>query len=208
VVERVGSEPSRFRAVEPDELAARVGQEFAERLESARRELRAIPVRAPARVAGGSDAEAAGETITDWRRLRACWRQGLDSAGREVLAAIGPWVRELYPRLEDLARRGVAARVLALGSPAPRGAVLRAVPAAELVEYWGGLPFAAVVDRRTAVFGIVGAGGSPVAQLSQSPAAVPFVRHVLRRELTAPLGLAAHAPGPEAGRGPGARGSA
>jgi len=100
----------------------------------------------------------------------------------EVLAVVGPWAPELSPVLAEARRSGVAVRVVSLGLPAPEGAIVRDVPRAELTSYWGGLPVALVGDRRRAVCGVFASDG--VRGLATSnPGIVPFLRHLLRREL-------------------------
>jgi len=104
------------------------------------------------------------------------------AATMEVLAVVGPWVPELLPVLAEARGRGVAVRVVSLGLPAPEGAIVRDVPRAELEAYWGGLPVALVADRRRAVCGVLASDGVRGIATS-SPGVVPFLRHLLRREL-------------------------
>jgi len=104
------------------------------------------------------------------------------AAALEVLAVVGPWVPELLPALTEARRRGVAVRVVSLGLPAPEGAIIRDVPRTELAAYWGGLPVAVVGDRRRAVCGILAPDGVRGIATS-NPGIVPFLRHLLRREL-------------------------
>jgi hypothetical protein len=108
--------------------------------------------------------------------------QCLLAATSEVLAVVGPWVPELRPGLTEARRRGIAVRVVSLGLPAPEGAIVRDVPRAELEAYWGGLPVSVVGDRRRAVCGVLASdGGRGIA--TSDPGVVPFLRHLLRREL-------------------------
>lgn len=106
------------------------------------------------------------------------------TAALEVLAVVGPWVPELLPVLTEARRRGVAVRVVSLGLPAPDGAIVRDVPPVELEAYWGGLPVIVVGDRRCAVCGILAADGVR-GMATENPGVVPFLRHLLRRELAA-----------------------
>lgn len=108
--------------------------------------------------------------------------QCIAAAALEVLAVVGPWVPELLPILTKARRRGVAVRVLSLGLPAPEGAIVRDVPRAELGAYWGGLPVAVVGDRRRAVCGVF-APDDVRGIATSNPGVVPFLRHLLRREL-------------------------
>jgi sugar-specific transcriptional regulator TrmB len=108
--------------------------------------------------------------------------QCVAAATMEILAVVGPWVPELLPALTEARRRGVAVRVVSLGLPAPEGAIVRDVPRAELGAYWGGLPVAVVGDRRRAVCGVFAPDGVRGIATS-NPGIVPFLRHLLRREL-------------------------
>jgi len=108
--------------------------------------------------------------------------QCVAAATMEILAVVGPWVPELLPALTEARRRGVAVRVVSLGLPAPEGAIVRDVPRAELGAYWGGLPVAVVGDRRRAVCGVFATDGVRGIATS-NPGVVPFLRHLLRREL-------------------------
>lgn len=107
-----------------------------------------------------------------------------DAAEHEVLAVLGPWAPRVGESLARARGRGVAWKVVSLGAPAPEGASLRAVPSAELTAYWGGLPVALVCDRTTAVCGIL-SGTRADGIRTASGGLVPFLRHLLRRELTA-----------------------
>ena len=110
--------------------------------------------------------------------------QCIAAAALEVLAVVGPWVPELLPALTEARRRGVAVRVVSLGLPAPEGAIVRDVPLAELEAYWGGLPVMVVGDRRCAVCGILATDGVR-GMATENPGVMPFLRHLLRRELAA-----------------------
>ncbi len=108
----------------------------------------------------------------------------IESAGREVLAVVGPWVAPLAPVLERESARGLACKVVSLGAPAPDGAVVRVVAEDELRGYWGGFPLLLVCDRVHAVAGVV-AGDRTSGVETRSPGLVPFLRHLLRREYAA-----------------------
>ncbi len=108
----------------------------------------------------------------------------VESAGREVLAVVGPWAAALVPVLESARRRGLACKVVSLGAPAPEGAVVRVVAEDELRGYWGGFPLLLVCDRVHAVAGVV-AGDRTSGVETRSPGLVPFLRHLLRREYAA-----------------------
>jgi HTH-type transcriptional regulator, sugar sensing transcriptional regulator len=106
------------------------------------------------------------------------------TARLEVLAVVGPWVPELARDLDDARRRGLAVRAVSLGSPAPEGVIVREVPRTELEAYWGGLPISVVVDRRRAVCAVLAADWTR-GIVTSNAGAVPFLRHLLRRELAA-----------------------
>lgn len=125
--------------------------------------------------------------LDDRRQLVAAAGAAVDAAEREILAVVGPWADALYGSLQRARQRGAAVRVVALGRPAPEGAVLRAVPEAELTGYWGGMPVVLVVDRSRAVCGVV-SGEQAEGVETRSPALVPFLRHLLRRELASSAG--------------------
>ena len=105
-----------------------------------------------------------------------------DAAAQEVLAVVGPWAPSVVEALARARRRGVAWKVVSLGTPAPEGAALRPVAPAELTVYWGGMPVALVCDRVQAVCGIVSEERTEGIRTT-SPGLVPFLRHLLRREL-------------------------
>jgi sugar-specific transcriptional regulator TrmB len=104
------------------------------------------------------------------------------AATSEVLVVTGPWMPELASLLAAARRRRVSVRAVSLGSPAPEGAVVRDVPRAELLAYWGGLPVALVGDRRRAVCAVATSDGVH-GTATANPGMVPFLRHLLRREL-------------------------
>jgi hypothetical protein len=64
-------------------------------------------------------------------------------------------------------------------------ASVRRVSERELVSYWGGLPVGVVCDRQAAVCGVL--RDETAAGVSTThKGLVPFLRHLLRRELAAP----------------------
>jgi len=106
----------------------------------------------------------------------------VDGADHEILAVVGPWAPSVAEALRRARARKVALRVVSLGAPAPEGAALRQVPVAELNAYWGGLPIVLVCDRKRAVCGVASDDHAEGVD-SRSPGLVPFLRHLLRREL-------------------------
>jgi sugar-specific transcriptional regulator TrmB len=131
----------------------------------------------PAGSVGQGELSSRRETVAEASRCIA-------TARLEVLAVVGPWVPELARDLDDARRRGVAVRAVSLGSPAPEGVIVREVPRTELEAYWGGLPISVVVDRRQAVCAVLAADWAR-GIVTSNAGAVPFLRHLLRRELAA-----------------------
>ncbi len=111
----------------------------------------------------------------------------IESAGREILAVVGPWVAPLAPVLQRARERGLACKTVSLGAPAPEGAVVRLVAEDELRGYWGGFPLLLVCDRVHAVSGVV-TGDEASGVETRSPGLVPFLRHLLRREFATAAG--------------------
>jgi predicted transcriptional regulator len=176
-VTRLPGRPARYAAVDPEALVGRLRRQVSGDLDSLNRQLGQVRRAAAAPL-------PVVEILPDRNRLLASAAECARGARSELLAVVGPWGREIYADLR--APGGATARLLSLGSPAPAGAVLRDVPARDIEAYWGGLPIALVVDRRRAVCGIVRGdqGGTGVA--TEHPGVVPFLRHLLRRELAAP----------------------
>ena len=175
-VTRLPGRPVRYVAVDPDALVSRLRREFSGDLDSlatALSEIKRAPV-SPSLPAVVSIADQA----TLLERAAECSR----SAHSELLAVVGPWATAIFPDLQTT-RPGVSTRLLSLGVPAPAGAVIRQVQATEIEAYWGGLPLALVADRRRAVCGIVHQTGEAAGIVTEHPGVIPFVRHLLRREL-------------------------
>jgi len=177
VATRIPGRPARWVAEDPDVLVERLASESRRHLEQLGRTL------ASARRPSASDVgllEVLGGKAAVLDRVSA-WAR---SAREELLAVVGPWASDVF---DDLARpraTRVAVRLLSLGTPGPAGAAVRAVPREEIAGYWGGLPIALVVDRRRALCALVETpDASGVA--TTHPAVVPFLRHLLRRELAA-----------------------
>ena len=184
-VTRIPGRPARWVAEVPEALVERLGRESRAHLDQLARNLASMS-RAPGTqvqpVELLPDRAAVLERAAAWAR----------AAREELLAVAGPWASELFADLAEARRSRVVVRLLSLGSPGPAGAVVRPVAPSEIRTYWGGLPIAIVVDRRRALCAMDdGAETSGVA--TTHPALVPFLRHLLRRELAA----AGHQPGPE-----------
>lgn len=176
---RASSIPVRFTALSPGQLVSSLERGFRNDLEELEDSLARLPPLLQERadeigvLAAASDLlDAAG--------------QACRTASAELLVVTGPWASSLEPHIRNATERGVAARVVSLGRPAPAAAAVREVPPAELRAYWGGLPVAVVADRATAVCGVVEAEGRASGVSTSLPGLVPFVRHLLRRELASP----------------------
>jgi sugar-specific transcriptional regulator TrmB len=175
-VTRLPGKPARYAPLDPQALVGRLRRDFASGLDSLARTLGQIRRAEPA---GGLHAV---EPITDRASLLEQVADCARGARAELLAVVGPWMSDAFADLESL-RAGVSARVLSLGAPAPAGAMVRQVPAREMESYWGGLPVALVADRRRAVLGIVLGSTEATGIATEHPGVMPFVRHLLRREL-------------------------
>jgi sugar-specific transcriptional regulator TrmB len=176
-VSRLPGRPAHYSAVEPEVLVGRLRREMVRDLDSLARELGSLERRqgaAPAQLEVLND----GDAFLD--RVSACARSATD----ELLAVVGPWASEAYAELEAVPRRGVTSRVLCLGLPAPANAAVRSVATGEIEPYWGGYPVALVADRRRTVCGVVHRDGTVAGLATEHGAVLPFVRHLLRRELT------------------------
>lgn len=178
IVTRLPGRPARFVAEDPDTLVGRLGREAQRDVEQLARWLSSVERRREGLTATTLALLSDRSAVLD--SCASCAR----GAKEELLAVVGPWASDLFPDLSTRSRSRVAVKVLSLGSPAPGGAIVRAVSVAEIEAYWGGLPIAVVADRRRAVCAVSsGAGATGVA--TEHPALVPFVRHLLRRELAA-----------------------
>jgi sugar-specific transcriptional regulator TrmB len=175
-VTRLPGRPSRYAALDPESLVGRLRRDFSTGLDALARTLGQL------RQAGAPGGVHAVAPITDRASLVAQVTDCAGGARTELLAVLGPWISDAYADLESL-RAGVSARVLSLGAPAPTGAMIRPVPAREMEAYWGGLPVALVADRRWTVLGIVSGSAAATGIATDHPAVMPFVRHLLRREL-------------------------
>lgn len=176
-VSRLPGRPARYAAVEPEALVGRLRQELSGDLESLTREL--SRVRRTASVGAPPPLEHLAGCAALLDRASACARL----AREELLAVVGPWASAIYADLEAARGRAGSVRLLSLGSPAPAGAGVREVPTRDIEAYWGGLPVVLVADRRRAVCGIVQEGEQAVGVATEHAGVIPFLRHLLRREL-------------------------
>jgi sugar-specific transcriptional regulator TrmB len=174
-----GGRPATYRAAEPADAIALLAKRAEQDLAALAVELGAPTAsRAKTRPARA----AAVECFEGPAALFAAAAAAADAATQEVLAVVGPWAPVVAEALARARLRGVSWKVVSLGAPAPEGAALRAVPSADLTAYWGGMPVALVCDRTVAVCGIV-AGERAEGIRTASHGLVPFLRHLLRREL-------------------------
>lgn len=175
-VTRLPGRPVRYAALDSDALVLRLRREYSSDLDSLADVLRHVPQAPPN--ASLAPVEALADPGSLFARAIDCAR----GARSELLAVVGPWAKDIFTDLEA-ARGRVTPRVLSLGTPAPAGAVVRAIPVREIEAYWGGLPVAVVADRRRAVCGVVRGAKEAAGIATEHPGVIPFVRHLLRREL-------------------------
>lgn len=173
---RLPGRPARYVAAEPESVVARLDAEW-------KRDLaRLTDALAALRQGGAAGTGWAVELLPDRQALMDSLASCARGAREEVLAVVGPWAADLYGDLEASGRSRITSRILSLGRPGPARAQVREVPADQIRAYWGGLPVAVVADRRRTVLGL--AAGEVVNGIATAhPAVVPFVRHLLRREL-------------------------
>lgn len=175
-VRKAATIPSQYSAAQPAALIAQLERSFRHNLLELDESLSRLP-KVSAVAAPGLELILAADQLL----ARAVAAAG--SAGSELLAVTGPWAAELNDALGRAGSRGAAVRCVSLGEPGPEGALVRAVPERDLQAYWGGLPVAVVADRARAVFGVLAGGGLASGLDTTAGGAVPFLRHLLRREL-------------------------
>ncbi len=176
VASRLPGHPARYVAAEPATVTGKLDREWKRDLESLAERLSAVERREAPPAAAQHEVIADRAALLD--RVGACAR----ATRQELLAVVGPWASGCYP---DLARARGTVRILSLGAPAPDGAHVRDTRPDEIAAYWGGLPVAVVSDRRVAAFGLFADGPLATGIMTSHPAEVPFIRHLLRRELAA-----------------------
>lgn len=175
-VTRLPGKPVRYAALDSDALVLRLRREYSSDLDSLADAL--SRVRQVQSGTGLASVESLADPASLFARAIDCAR----SARSELLAVVGPWAKEIFADLA--AGRGrVNVRVLSLGMPAPADAAVREIPTRDIEAYWGGLPVALVADRRRAVCGVVRGEGDAAGIATEHPGVIPFVRHLLRREL-------------------------
>lgn len=176
---RAATTPVQYSASGPAAVIANLERSFRHDLAELEDDLKALPI-----AAGG---RADLELITTADQLLSRAASCVDAATAELLAVTGPWAAPLNERFASAVARRVQVRTVALGEPVPDGTtVTRAVPRDQLVSYWGGLPVGVTADRSRAVFGVLLDGRAASGVATAASGAVPFIRHLLRRELTGP----------------------
>jgi HTH-type transcriptional regulator, sugar sensing transcriptional regulator len=167
--------PARYAALSPDAVIGELERGVRRDLDSLHQALRALPRELAVE-------QTAVTSFDDWPGFERAAATAVRGAREEVLAVAGPWSAALLEALADSTGR-VATRALSLGDSAPAGLAVRPVAEADLIGYWSGLPVAVVVDRSLALSGTRDAAGSGRGILTTHGGVVPFVRHLLRREL-------------------------
>ncbi len=175
-VSRLPGRPVRYAATDPAALVARLRRELSSGLDSLAVSLSAIRRAAPE--SGLPGVETLGSRDVLLERVARCARD----AHSELLAVVGPWAAPVFADLQA-PQGGASRRLLSLGSPAPAGATVREVAPREIAAYWGGLPIAVVADRQRAVCGVLLEGPRAAGIETEHPGVLPFLRHLLRREL-------------------------
>lgn len=172
------TDPVRYSAAGPAALAATLERSFRRHLADLEEELQSVPI-------AGTGGRSELELLTTADQLLARAASCADAASSELLAVAGPWAGPLHERLPAALRRRVQVRALSLGEPAPEGVMSRPVAEQELLAYWGGLPVAVVADRSRAVLGVLQNGQAASGIATAAAGVIPFIRHLLRRELAA-----------------------
>jgi sugar-specific transcriptional regulator TrmB len=165
----------QYSAAGPSALLLELERSFRRDLAELEESLRDLPIRS-------GSGQTSLELLTSTDQLLARAASCVDVASAELWAVTGPWAEPMQARFPAAIGRRVQLKVVSLGEPAPEGAQSRPVPSAQLEAYWGGLPLAVVADRTRAVFGVVMSDGTASGVATSAAGAIPFVRHLLRRE--------------------------
>ena len=173
---KAATNPVQYSAAGPAALSAALERSFRRSLTDLEDELNSLPI---ATTRGGAELELLTTADQLLARAAAC----ADGASAELLAVTGPWAQPVNERLLAAQARRVTLRSLSLGDDGTAATVSRPVPLDELRAYWGGLPVAVVADRKRAVFGVLAGGTTASGIATAAPGAVPFLRHLLRKEV-------------------------
>jgi len=176
--------PAKYSAVSPDQVVLLLERRFTRNLRALEENLRTLGSRT------SDDSAGDGDGIVDAAALLSQAADCVASAAAELLVVGGPSANGLFGALSAARQRGASVRALWLGEPAPADVVIRPVDAPALVAYWGGEPLVLVADRHRAVCGVFTGDRGAAGIATASPGIVPFLRHLLRRELAA--GASAH----------------
>jgi sugar-specific transcriptional regulator TrmB len=167
--------PVQYAAAGPAALLSELDRSFRRDLSELQEELRSLPL-------AGSSGTTELEYLTSAPQLLSRAASCVDAASSEVLAVTGPWAEPLNARFAFAAARRVTVRAVSLGESPLEGALARPVSPDQLKGYWGGQPVVVVADRGRAVVGVL--SGETASGLATSAIGiVPFIRHLLRREL-------------------------
>lgn len=167
--------PVQYSASGPSALVAEIERSFKRDLEGLEEALHSLPLAGRSRLAELEMLVTVDQLLD---RASSC----ADAAVTELIAVTGPWAERFNARLLAAGSRRVQVRAVSLGDPSPDIATARPVPQDQLRAYWGGLPVAVVADRDRAAFGVIGADGA-TGMATTSAGVVPFIRHLLRREV-------------------------
>ncbi len=167
--------PVRYSGAGPSALLAELERSFKRDLAGLEEALQSLPI---ARARGAADLEMIVSEDQLLDRAASC----ADAAISELLAVTGPWAERLNTRISAAVLRRVQVRAVSLGPGATEPVIARPVDSEQLRGYWGGLPVAVVADRGRAVAGIIGPEGAS-GMVTTSAGVVPFIRHLLRREV-------------------------
>lgn len=177
-VRKTATNPVQYSAVGPAALLSEFERSFRRDLAELEEGLKSLPL------AGVRTGEL--EQIVSEDQLLARAASCIDAARGELLVVIGPWAAPLYQRLGAAERRRVTTRVLSLGEPAPERGMVRPVSLETLRDYWGGMPVIVIADVDRAVCGII-AGAATGGLITTMRGVIPFLRHLVRRELAGPV---------------------
>ncbi len=172
--------PARYAALAPDAVVGELDRSFRRDLEGLHQSLLALPH-------GATSGSWTLVPHDDWTGFTTGAALAVREAREEVLAVAGPWAAPLLDALTLAQQRGLAVRGMSLGPPptAHPGLTVRDVPDAELRAYWSGRPVLVVVDRTQAWCGVEQSPGAGSGIETTHGSVVPFLRHLLRRELAA-----------------------
>lgn len=176
---KLGSSPSRYCAVAPDELVRSLEAEARRNLDQLQRQLAAIRAAPPSSEGGAAEPGA----IATAAQLLELATEVAEREQMELLVITGPWASEVNTATDRARRRGVAVAALALGTPAPVGAVVREADQQDLLRRWGGLPVLVAGSGPSAVVGTITGQVSASGAAVEAPGVTAFLRHLVRREL-------------------------